>query len=124
MFRTAALVRRVSSSPRFAPSSSRTRWRSRPHSPRSRFPPSPRTWSCRSRPRGRSMRAVAQKLTEAWGQGVVVENKPGAGGNIGADYVAKSAPDGYTVVMGALSTHAVNPRLYAKMPYDAQKDFA
>ena len=69
-------------------------------------------------------RAIAQKLTEAWGQGVVVENKPGAGGNIGADYVAKSAPDGYTVVMGALSTHAVNPSLYAKMPYDAQKDFA
>jgi tripartite-type tricarboxylate transporter receptor subunit TctC len=69
-------------------------------------------------------RAIAQKLTEAWGQGVVVENKPGAGGNIGADYVAKSAPDGYTVVMGALSTHAVNPSLYAKMPYDAQTDFA
>jgi tripartite-type tricarboxylate transporter receptor subunit TctC len=69
-------------------------------------------------------RAIAQKLTETWGQSVVVENKPGAGGNIGADYVAKSAPDGYTVVMGALSTHAVNPSLYAKMPYDAQKDFA
>src|SRR6476659_5663440 len=69
-------------------------------------------------------RAIAQKLTEAWGQSVVVENKPGAGGNIGADFVAKSAPDGYTVVMGALSTHAVNPSLYARMPYDAQKDFA
>ena len=69
-------------------------------------------------------RAIAQKLTEAWGQSVVVENKPGAGGNIGADFVAKSPPDGYTVVMGALSTHAVNPSLYAKMPYDAQKDFA
>jgi tripartite-type tricarboxylate transporter receptor subunit TctC len=69
-------------------------------------------------------RAIAQKLGEAWGQSVVVENKPGAGGNIGADYVAKSPPDGYTVVMGALSTHAVNPSLYAKMPYDAVKDFA
>ena len=69
-------------------------------------------------------RAIAQKLTEAWGQSVVVENKPGAGGNIGADLVAKSPPDGYTVVMGALSTHAVNPSLYPKMPYDAQKDFA
>ena len=55
---------------------------------------------------------------------VVVENKPGAGGNIGADFVAKSPPDGYTIVMGALSTHAVNPSLYAKMPYDAVKDFA
>ena len=69
-------------------------------------------------------RSIAQKLTETWGQGVVVENKPGAGGNIGADLVAKSPPDGYTVVMGALSTHAVNPSLYASMPYDAQKDFA
>jgi tripartite-type tricarboxylate transporter receptor subunit TctC len=69
-------------------------------------------------------RAIAQKLTEAWGQSVVVENKPGAGGNIGADFVAKAAPDGYTVVMGALSTHAVNPSLYSTMPYDAKKDFA
>ena len=69
-------------------------------------------------------RAIAQKLTDAWGQSVVVDNKPGAGGNIGADVVAKSPPDGYTVVMGALSTHAVNPSLYAKMPYDAVKDFA
>jgi tripartite-type tricarboxylate transporter receptor subunit TctC len=69
-------------------------------------------------------REIAQKLTEAWGQSVIVENKPGAGGNIGADFVAKSAPDGYTVVMGALSTHAVNPTLYPKMPYDAVKDFA
>jgi tripartite-type tricarboxylate transporter receptor subunit TctC len=69
-------------------------------------------------------RTIAQKLTEAWGQNVVVDNRPGAGGNIGADLVAKSAPDGYTVVMGALSTHAVNPSLYPKMPYDAIKDFA
>ncbi len=69
-------------------------------------------------------REIAQRLTEAWGQSVIVENKPGAGGNIGADYVAKSAPDGYTVVVGALSTHAVNPSLYPKMPYDAVKDFA
>ena len=69
-------------------------------------------------------RAIGQHLSEAWGQPVVVENKPGAGGNIGADLVAKSAPDGYTIVMGALSTHAVNPHLFAKMPYDALKDFA
>ena len=68
-------------------------------------------------------RLIAQKLTEAWGQAVVVENKPGAGGNIGADLVAKSAPDGYTILLGALSTHAVNPSLYASMPYDAVKDF-
>lgn len=69
-------------------------------------------------------RLLAQKLSEAWGQTVVVENKPGAGGNVGADAVAKSPADGYTVVMGALSTHAVNPSLYPKMPYDAVKDFA
>src|SRR5438477_22723 len=71
-----------------------------------------------------SGRLLAQKLSEAWGQSVVVENKPGAGGNIGADLVAKSAPDGYTIVMGALSTHAVNVSLYSKMPYDPIKDFA
>ena len=53
-----------------------------------------------------------------------MDNRPGAGGNIGADLVAKSPPDGYTILMGALSTHAVNPSLYAKMPYDAVKDFA
>jgi len=69
-------------------------------------------------------RAIAQKLSEAWGQPVVVDNRPGAGGNIGAELVAKAPADGYTVVMGALSTHAVNPSLYAKMPYDAVKDFA
>jgi tripartite-type tricarboxylate transporter receptor subunit TctC len=69
-------------------------------------------------------RLIAQKLTEMWGQTVVVENKPGAGGNIGADFVAKSPPDGYTILLGALSTHAVNPSLYKSMPYDAAKDFA
>ena len=69
-------------------------------------------------------RLIAQKLSEAWGQSVVVENKPGAGGNIGADLVAKSPADGYTILMGALSTHAVNPNLYKTMPYDAAKDFA
>jgi len=68
-------------------------------------------------------RVIAQKVTEAWGQPVVVENKAGAGGNIGADLVAKSPPDGYTLVMGSIGTHAVNPHLVKNMPYDAQKDF-
>ena len=68
-------------------------------------------------------RGLAQKLAEQLGQPVVVDNRPGAGGNIGMDAVAKSAPDGYTFGMGALSTHAVNPALYPKMPYDAVKDF-
>ncbi len=69
-------------------------------------------------------RAVAQKLTEMGGQPVVVDNRPGAGGNIGAELVAKSAPDGYTLLMGTVGTHAINPGLYAKMPYDHQRDFA
>ena len=68
-------------------------------------------------------RAAAQKLTESLGQPVVVDNRPGAGGNIGADVVAKSAPDGYTLLMGTVGTHAINPSLYTKMPYDHVKDF-
>jgi tripartite-type tricarboxylate transporter receptor subunit TctC len=68
-------------------------------------------------------RDVAQKLTESLGQSVVVDNRPGAGGNIGADLVAKSPPDGYTLLMGTVGTHAINPSLYAKMPYDHIKDF-
>lgn len=68
-------------------------------------------------------RALAEKLREPLGQPVVVENRPGAGGNIGADLVAKAAPDGYAIVMGAVATHAINPYLYAKMPYDANRDF-
>jgi len=70
-----------------------------------------------------SARLVAPKLQEALGQPVVVENKTGAGGNIGADFVAKSAPDGYTLVMGAIATHAINPALYPKLPYDPLRDF-
>ena len=68
-------------------------------------------------------RALAEKLRDPLGQPVVVENRPGAGGNIGADLVAKAAPDGYSIVMGAVATHAINPYLYAKMPYDANRDF-
>jgi tripartite-type tricarboxylate transporter receptor subunit TctC len=69
-------------------------------------------------------RLFAQELSKTLGQPVVVENKPGASGNIGADAVAKSAPDGYTLVMGTVGTHAINASLYKKMPYDAIKDFA
>jgi tripartite-type tricarboxylate transporter receptor subunit TctC len=68
-------------------------------------------------------RIVAQKLTERLGQSVVVENRPGAGGTIGSDLVAKSAPDGYTLLMATSSTHSVGPALQ-KLPYDAIRDFA
>ncbi len=68
-------------------------------------------------------RLLAQKMTEHTGQPVIVDNKPGAGGNIGADAVAKALPDGYTILMGAVATHAINPTLYSKIPYDPVKDF-
>ncbi|HWP14345.1 MAG TPA: tripartite tricarboxylate transporter substrate binding protein [Xanthobacteraceae bacterium] len=69
-------------------------------------------------------RVFAQKLSELIGQQFYVENKVGAGGNIGADVVAKSPPDGYTLLVATVSTHAINPGLYSKMPYDPLKDFA
>ena len=69
-------------------------------------------------------RLLGQKVSESVRQPVIVENKPGAGGNIGADLVAKSPPDGYTILMGAVATHAINPTLYAHIPYDPVKDFA
>jgi tripartite-type tricarboxylate transporter receptor subunit TctC len=69
-------------------------------------------------------RALAPELQRAFGQPVVVENKPGAGGNNGAADVAKAAPDGHTLLMGTVGTHAINPALYARMPYDHVKDFA
>ena len=68
-------------------------------------------------------RLIGARLTELWGQPVIVENKAGGGGNIGADFVAKSAPDGYTLVMGYVGSHAVNPSLFKQMPYDPIKDF-
>jgi tripartite-type tricarboxylate transporter receptor subunit TctC len=69
-------------------------------------------------------RAVGAELNKAWGQPVIIDNRPGAGGNIGADLVAKSAPDGYTVLMGTVGTHGINQSLYSKMPFDPVKDFA
>jgi len=69
-------------------------------------------------------RVMSAKLTDLFGQTFLVENKTGAGGNIGADLVAKAPPDGYTLLMATVSTHAINPGLYKKMPYDPVKDFA
>ena len=68
-------------------------------------------------------RIVAQKLGAKWGQTVIVENKGGAAGMIGADMVAKAKPDGYTLLMGNIGTQAINPSLYKKMPYDAATAF-
>ena len=66
-------------------------------------------------------RALAPELSKAFGQQFVVENRAGAGGNIGADIVAKSAPDGYTLLMGTVGTHGINKSLYSKMPFDPQQ---
>ena len=68
-------------------------------------------------------RLLAQRVGESLGQPIVVDNKPGAGGNIGADAVAKSPADGHTLLMGAVATHAINPTLYPSIPYDAARDF-
>ncbi|MBI2753337.1 MAG: tripartite tricarboxylate transporter substrate binding protein [Betaproteobacteria bacterium] len=69
-------------------------------------------------------RAVAPELSKTFGQQFVVENKAGAGGNLGAEAVAKSAPDGYTLLMGTVGTHGINRALYPKLPYDPFNDFA
>ena len=69
-------------------------------------------------------RKMAQALSEVWKQSVFIENKPGAGGTIGTDAVAKAAPDGYTLLLGHTGTMSINPALYPALPFDAQKDFA
>lgn len=69
-------------------------------------------------------RSIAQHASQRLGQQFIVENKPGASGNIGADFVAKSKPDGYTLLMGSIGTNAVNVHLFSRMPYDTLKDFA
>ena len=69
-------------------------------------------------------RLIGERMSADWGQSVIIDNKPGAGGNIGADFVAKSAPDGYNIVVGTVGTHSINGALYPKMPYDMVKDFS
>ena len=68
-------------------------------------------------------RLIGIKMSENWGQPAVVENKPGASGNIGSDLVAKAPPDGYTLLVGSVSTHAMNPFLMASMPFKGVDDF-
>jgi tripartite-type tricarboxylate transporter receptor subunit TctC len=69
-------------------------------------------------------RAIGPKITEAWGQPVIVENRTGANGNVGADFVAKSAPDGYTMLLSDVGALAINPSVYPDMPFDPAKDFS
>ncbi|MDA8443555.1 Bug family tripartite tricarboxylate transporter substrate binding protein [Paracidovorax valerianellae] len=69
-------------------------------------------------------RTVGAHMAQTLGQPVIIDNRAGAGGNIGMDAVAKAAPDGYTVGMGAISTNALNPHIYKKMPFDPRKDFS
>ena len=69
-------------------------------------------------------RLMADQFTKALGQQVIVENRPGAGGTIGADVAAKAPPDGYTLLMTTISTHIIAPVIYPRLPYDAVKDFA
>lgn len=69
-------------------------------------------------------RIVGQKMTESWGQQVIIENRTGANGIVGCELVAKSPPDGYTLVMGTPGTHGINAALFSKLPYDTVKDFA
>ena len=69
-------------------------------------------------------RLIGQQFTKSWGQQAVVENRPGANGILGSDFVAKAAPDGYTLLVGTMGTHGINASLYRKMPYDAAQDFS
>ena len=69
-------------------------------------------------------RILAQRLTESWGQQLIVDNRAGAGGNIGSEIIATSPPDGYSILMATVATHGINASLYKKIPYDPIKDFA
>src|ERR1019366_5556745 len=69
-------------------------------------------------------RVIGQKLTDAWGQNVIVDNRGGASGIIGTELASKAAPDGYTLLMGTTGTHATNPVVFSKLPYDPVKGFA
>ncbi len=94
--------------------------------PAAAYPAKPVRWIVPFPPGGSTdviARYIALKLTEAWGQSVVIENRAGASGSIGSEAVAKATPDGYTLLMGTTSTHAVSPAIQPKLPYDTVADF-
>lgn len=91
------------------------------------YPARPIRLICPSAPGGTtdlSARLVAQKLTEAWGKQVVVDNRPGSGGGLGTELAAQAAPDGYTLLLGTITSHAINPALNKHLNFDPMKDFA
>ena len=92
-----------------------------------RYPVKPVRWVVPFPPGGATdiiARHLAEKMSQAWGQTVLIDNRSGAAGAVGSDVVAKAAPDGYTILMGTTSTHAVGPAVNPKLPYDNVKDFA
>src|SRR6187551_961787 len=91
------------------------------------YPTKPIRMICPSAPGGTtdlSARLVAQNLTEAWGKQVVVDNRPGSGGGLGTELVARAAPDGYTLLLGTITSHAINPALNKHLNFDPIKDFS
>jgi len=96
------------------------------HATAQAWPAKPIKWVVPFAPGGTTdilARTIGEKLAVALGQPVIIENKPGAGGGLGADFVAKAAPDGYTILGGTISTNAINASLYKNLPYDPVKDF-
>lgn len=113
---TAAFALLALASPSFAQSSSAASFPGKPVRLVVPFPPGSSTDIV--------SRLLAQKMSEAWGHQVIVDNRPGGGGAIGIEQVAKAPPDGYTLVVGHIGTHGVNPSLFPKLPYDPIRDFA
>jgi tripartite-type tricarboxylate transporter receptor subunit TctC len=113
---TAALLAGLAAILCTAPAIAQDKWPSKPITYVVPFPPGGTTDIL--------ARLVAQRLGPALGTPIVIENRPGAGGNIGSDYAAKAAPDGYTILGGTISSHAINASLYKHLPYDPLKSFA
>ena len=97
-----------------------------PHAAAQEWPAKPLRWVVPSAPGDGSDsvgRLLADKLAKALGQSIVIDNKPGAGGVLGSEFVAKSAPDGYTMIVGNAGSHGINAAIYTKLAYDVLRDF-